>query len=696
MSRRDNMIPPEIYTRYGRGLLYMLIAGAVLIITLNTQDSTLLKPAWVVALSAALFSLGAFSLFAGREVKIAVTPSHILAILYIVLSFCSLSKAANQRLGWEALLIMCCYLTVFWSTYVLVDSAEEFKRLLIVIFSVTAIACTVGLFLQYVRPSSFSILATEGRQIISTFGNASYFSGFLVAVIPLLVSKLSDHSSSTMSRALLATLLLAVIVLLIQAQTRTSWFAAVIALCVLVFVAVPTSKSRWLLFGGAAFICIILLISTDIIQHRLANLFVLEPASTFARRLFMYQGAWNAFLASPLLGNGVGNFVVFLPKFRSPEYWVYRSEDIAPHAHNEFLEILSETGIAGFLPWIVLLCYLTYRFIKKLQLEDQKGRLIFSGVWCSLLGILIDNFGSMSLRTVPVALLFWIFIAVIARRVDGQRFTLSFRLPEFFIRLKYLPIVLYGVFLLVFVPRQIDRVVADGYALEGDLLHFVDHSPVAISRYEQALAHNPHQASVRFNIASSLYENKQYTSARDHALALLKDYPWFPQAHLVVAIASTELTGQKNGDLSDTATAFRHFAEEIRLRNHPQVYYFLSLLYRKLSDRKREMTALEAMLKQSIVGEEKRFVTFGLLRTVELCPEVKDCDHIIEVVYSIEEAFSSDVTILMASGDVVHAYGMREKAKEFYERASQLDPTNGDVRARMRMIEMENPLRKQK
>src|ERR1043166_5141123 len=142
---------------------------------------------------------------------------------------------------------------------------------------------------------------------------------------------------------------------------------------------------------GALFLAAMLIsfLFPDIIQRRLSNILEGGPTSSIARRLYFYAGAWKAFLASPVIGNGIGNFIVFLPKFRPPDYWMFRSEDIAPHAHNEFLEVLSETGLFGFIAFFVLLSAAFIVLRKKLNELSGNERTLLAGSICGLAAILI-------------------------------------------------------------------------------------------------------------------------------------------------------------------------------------------------------------------------------------------------------------------------------------------------------------------
>jgi len=72
-----------------------------------------------------------------------------------------------------------------------------------------------------------------------------------------------------------------------------------------------------------------------------------KPQGTVALRLVLWSAAWKAFLSSPIVGIGVGNFRLvyqIIPEVAITELWK-RVANMS--AHNVFLQHLAETGILG-------------------------------------------------------------------------------------------------------------------------------------------------------------------------------------------------------------------------------------------------------------------------------------------------------------------------------------------------------------
>jgi len=63
---------------------------------------------------------------------------------------------------------------------------------------------------------------------------------------------------------------------------------------------------------------------------------------TANRRVTMLKGTWHVFLDHPLIGCGLGTLVAVYPRYEP-----YYDGKIVDHAHNDYVEVLAETGIAG-------------------------------------------------------------------------------------------------------------------------------------------------------------------------------------------------------------------------------------------------------------------------------------------------------------------------------------------------------------
>jgi O-antigen ligase len=98
-----------------------------------------------------------------------------------------------------------------------------------------------------------------------------------------------------------------------------------------------------------------------------------------------YITAYRMYLDNKILGVGVKNF----RKFCSDKKYIESESSCAPHPHNTYIQILSETGIIGFLFLIIVLIYFCSKVFKHLILR-VRGKHYFSDFEiCILSGIAI-------------------------------------------------------------------------------------------------------------------------------------------------------------------------------------------------------------------------------------------------------------------------------------------------------------------
>lgn len=84
-------------------------------------------------------------------------------------------------------------------------------------------------------------------------------------------------------------------------------------------------------------------------------------------RTYLWAGAVDAWLSAPWLGLGPGVFQFLTPEFTGGRFHVGEL-----HAHNLFLALLSETGLAGLAAFLFLLYALARPLLERLQAPDDR------------------------------------------------------------------------------------------------------------------------------------------------------------------------------------------------------------------------------------------------------------------------------------------------------------------------------------
>jgi O-antigen ligase len=123
---------------------------------------------------------------------------------------------------------------------------------------------------------------------------------------------------------------------------------------------------------------------------------------TLSRRATMVRGAAHMFFDHPLAGTGVGSLVAVYPRYET----LYDGK-VVDHVHNDYMELLAETGILGALCGLVFL-WLLFRQARNCFAAEQGhfSRAIHAGAIAALCGLLLHSLVDFNLHIPSNALLF--------------------------------------------------------------------------------------------------------------------------------------------------------------------------------------------------------------------------------------------------------------------------------------------------
>ncbi len=141
--------------------------------------------------------------------------------------------------------------------------------------------------------------------------------------------------------------------------------------------------------------------------ERFTSLQKLEVSET--RRASMVKDSWRIFLDHPVRGTGLGTLPVVYPRYET----MYDGK-VANHAHNDYVELLAETGIIGgacFAVFLFLLLRGAWRELRvTLNPQDLALRL---GALVACAGLLVHSLVDFNLH-IPANALLFALLAVLA------------------------------------------------------------------------------------------------------------------------------------------------------------------------------------------------------------------------------------------------------------------------------------------
>lgn len=135
-----------------------------------------------------------------------------------------------------------------------------------------------------------------------------------------------------------------------------------------------------------------------------------QAESFFNNRGWIWRDAWAMFRAHPLTGVGLGAF--------EAAFSIYSQSDgslTVSAAHNDYLQILAESGVIGgaLAIWFIVAVFQSLRW--GLRSRNSQVQALALGGGAGIVGMLVHSFFDFNLQLPSHALLFLTIVAVIAR-----------------------------------------------------------------------------------------------------------------------------------------------------------------------------------------------------------------------------------------------------------------------------------------
>ncbi|HWR13930.1 MAG TPA: O-antigen ligase family protein [Terriglobales bacterium] len=166
------------------------------------------------------------------------------------------------------------------------------------------------------------------------------------------------------------------------------------------------NRKRGLFVIGVAtaiVVAMVMMLGTDSIFKRFSE----KPD---AYRIAIYKDSLHMFTDKPVAGFGLGTFESAYPRYQS--FW---TDLRVNHAHNDYLELLVETGFVGFglATWFLVIVF--QNGIRKIrERHDIEGRVLTLGMMTGIICLLVHSLMDFNLHIPANALLFFVLCGAIA------------------------------------------------------------------------------------------------------------------------------------------------------------------------------------------------------------------------------------------------------------------------------------------
>ncbi|RHW16652.1 hypothetical protein D1610_14765 [Sphingomonas gilva] len=299
----------------------------------------------------------------------------------------------------------------------------ERRLALLVLIACVALSSIVGLLqITGAAQALYFYETTNYGRSVGFFANANHQATLLVMTLPLIAASIppSDGSKPWWRPSNAVTLwLYAATALMALCAVATQSLAAlglVVVAGVGSAIILLTGRervggSRSSLIAGSLVLCVAMLGAGLYAMQQLAV--NAEIGAMPGTRLDFYRNTLNAIGHFGLLGSGLGTFVDVYPAFQPATEF---SRTYVNHAHNDILELVLETGLAGAILLLAAAWWFGRRSLDALRTTGGEGQLA-RGAALAIVVVLLHSMVDYPLRTSAIAGISGLLIALLCRPI---------------------------------------------------------------------------------------------------------------------------------------------------------------------------------------------------------------------------------------------------------------------------------------
>lgn len=367
-----------------------------------------------------LFILWTVSQFSSHEISIRWNPlfAPILVFAMVVLLQIATGRTAYRYATFSSGLLYGAYGLL---CFLAVQCLKRTWQIKILVISFSAYGMAVATFALFQGLTSNGKLywlraPSHGGWIYGPYVNHNHYAGLMEMLVPIpLVFSLTSYAKAGMRKmAVLASAVMATTIFLSGSRGgMVAFFCEVIALgCILIWRRSGNRRS----FSNRLTFALFAILSLSLVGwiggraaiDRFINVQLASREITDGMRVKIDQDMLEMFRHRPILGWGLGTFEYVFPQFRS-----FYAPHYVDESHNDYLQLLVELGLTGFITMIWFV-WLVFRIgAKKLRnwLTDIDGAVALAALLGST-GILVHSLVDFNLQVPANAALFYVLCAI--------------------------------------------------------------------------------------------------------------------------------------------------------------------------------------------------------------------------------------------------------------------------------------------
>lgn len=346
-------------------------------------------------------------MFKEGAIKIKRTELDMPILIFALLAIASIFRSPYK---YDSIIELFKLLNLIAIFYLVVNNVKERGQISKIVNIIVILGGALSLFgiIQYLGGTANPWWSNK-RFLSSVYVNHNHFAGFLELCIPLCLGLVLSEKTIE-KKSFYTYIIILMLAAFMFSMSRGAWLSLSISMTAMF---VMLYKRR--LIRGGFFIALLLLtaIAFLIVKNVDMNLFLNRVASykelDFSGRLEIWKAALNIVKERPLFGTGLGSFIYYFPKYRPLGFNLF-----ANFAHNDYLQVASETGIFGLFCMIgIFLLIVKNGFANYLISQSSFKKGISLGAAIGILSIAIHSFGDFNLRIPANAVLFTVISGII-------------------------------------------------------------------------------------------------------------------------------------------------------------------------------------------------------------------------------------------------------------------------------------------
>ena len=413
----------ELATQVDTALLYgifgLLLFGPLAFGAVEPWSIFLMETA-----SAALFLLWIAKQILDRELKIKSNPLFppmgVFALLIVLQLVFRISAYPHDTVS-LALQYLSYGMLCFLAAQTLLRGAQA--RTLALIFSVYGAALAGFALIQGISSNGKLYWIRQPRMggwIYASYVNHNHYAGLMEMLVPIPLVLSLTHLASSKARTAAAATAAVMVGTIFLSGSRGGMLAIFAEVMILAVLLIKQKRGLRTAVGIGVFLVIVVSLLVWVgggeLSRRIGTVGTYHSDISGDVRTYINRDGFRMFLKRPVLGWGLGAFPVVYPQFRT-----FYTNFFVNEAHNDYLQLLVEMGLLGFLTMVWFLVTLYARAVKKLGnwSSDISGAVALAGL-LGLSGILVHSAVDFNLHIPANAALFYVLCTIAAAPAFAQ------------------------------------------------------------------------------------------------------------------------------------------------------------------------------------------------------------------------------------------------------------------------------------